>query len=102
VLVETPTYLGALQAFAPMEPEIVSVASDEHGVCRSTICRRHAGGRHRRFLYVLPNFQNPTGRTMSEERRRAALVARCERSACPSSRTTPMATCGSTSRRRRP
>jgi aspartate/methionine/tyrosine aminotransferase len=29
VLVETPTYLGALQAFAPMEPEIVSVASDE-------------------------------------------------------------------------
>src|SRR3954469_10155875 len=32
ILVETPTYLGALQAFAPMEPEVVSVASDEDGV----------------------------------------------------------------------
>ena len=34
VLVETPTYLGALQAFAPMEPEVVSVASDDEGVRR--------------------------------------------------------------------
>ncbi len=32
VLVETPTYLGALQAFTPMEPEVVSVASDDEGV----------------------------------------------------------------------
>jgi 2-aminoadipate transaminase len=74
ILVETPTYLGALQAFAPMEPEIVSVASDEQGVLVDDLGEK-AGARPARFLYVLPNFQNPTGRTMTEERR-AALSRR--------------------------
>ena len=73
VMVETPTYLGALQAFAPMEPRIVSVRSDEQGVDVDDLARRHVPGT--RFLYVLPNFQNPTGRSMSEARRQA-LVAR--------------------------
>ncbi len=71
ILVETPTYLGALQAFAPMEPEVVSVASDEEGVDVDDLARKVPG----RFLYVLPNFQNPTGRTMSDARR-TALVQR--------------------------
>ncbi|WP_332778180.1 aminotransferase-like domain-containing protein [Polaromonas sp.] len=72
VLVETPTYLGALQAFTPMEPEVVSVASDAEGVDLDDLTAKAAGAR---FLYVLPNFQNPTGRTMTEERR-AALSSR--------------------------
>lgn len=71
VLVETPTYLGALQAFAPMEPDVVSVASDDEGVDIADLNAKAAGAR---FFYVLPNFQNPTGRTMSEARR-AALSA---------------------------
>lgn len=71
VLVETPTYLGALQAFTPMEPDIVSVTSDDQGVDLADLQRKAAGAR---FFYVLPNFQNPTGRTMTEERR-AALSA---------------------------
>lgn len=76
VLVETPTYLGALQAFSPMEPDVVSVASDDHGVLMDDLAAKTGTGAGRaRFLYVLPNFQNPTGRTMPEERR-AALVAR--------------------------
>jgi 2-aminoadipate transaminase len=66
VLVETPTYLGALQAFAPMEPDIVSVASNENGLDLADLAAKAAGAR---FLYVLPNFQNPTGRTMSEAQR---------------------------------
>lgn len=75
VLVETPTYLGALQAFTPMEPEIVSVASDDQGVDIADLSRKVGSGADKaRFLYVLPNFQNPTGRTMTEARR-AALVA---------------------------
>jgi 2-aminoadipate transaminase len=75
VLVETPTYLGALQAFTPMEPIIEAVASDAEGVDVSDLERRVGSGANRaRFLYVLPNFQNPTGRSMSEARR-AALVA---------------------------
>ncbi|MCE3271594.1 MAG: 2-aminoadipate aminotransferase [Ramlibacter sp.] len=70
VLVETPTYLGALQAFAPMEPEVVGVASDAEGIDVADLRRRR---RAARFLYVLPNFQNPTGRTMSEARRQALV-----------------------------
>jgi 2-aminoadipate transaminase len=72
ILVETPTYLGALQAFTPMEPNVVSVASDEEGVLIDDLSVKTKGAR---FLYVLPNFQNPTGRTMSEARR-AALSQR--------------------------
>ena len=76
ILVETPTYLGALQAFTPMEPEVVSVVSDDEGIDVDDLARkmRVAGGVSQdraRFLYVLPNFQNPTGRTMSEARRAA-------------------------------
>ena len=66
ILVETPTYLGALQAFTPMEPEVVAVASDAEGVDVDDLAGKAGGAR---FLYVLPNFQNPTGRTMSEARR---------------------------------
>ena len=76
VLVETPTYLGALQAFTPMEPEVMSVASDDEGIDIADLAAKVGSGANKaRFLYVLPNFQNPTGRTMSEARR-AALVAK--------------------------
>ena len=71
ILVETPTYLGALQAFMPMEPDVVSVDSDDEGVDATDLRAKAAGAR---FIYLLPNFQNPTGRTMSEARR--AAVAR--------------------------
>ena len=70
VLVETPTYLGALQAFTPMEPNVVSVESDEQGPLADDLSRKIGTGPDRaRFMYVLPNYQNPTGRTMSESRR---------------------------------
>ena len=83
VLVETPTYLGALQAFSPMEPTIVSVASDDEGplVDDFAATAGHDSGRAR-FMYLLPNFQNPTGRTMSEARR-AALVAKADELGVP-------------------
>jgi 2-aminoadipate transaminase len=79
VLVETPTYLGALQAFTPMEPEVMGVASDDEGVDIKDLASKAAGAR---FFYVLPNFQNPTGRTMSEARR-AALSAEAARLGLP-------------------
>ena len=72
VLVETPTYLGALQAFTPMEPQIVPVASDAEGADVDDLVAKAPGAR---FFYVLPNFQNPTGRTMTEARR-AAIAER--------------------------
>ena len=72
VLVETPTYLGALQAFTPMEPKFVSVASDDEGVIVDDLKSK---AKEARFLYVLPNYQNPTGRSMSESRRAALSQA---------------------------
>jgi len=75
LLVETPTYLGALQAFAAFEPDVVPVASDDDGPIPDALDERVRGAR---FFYLLPNFQNPTGRCFSEERR-AALVAQAAR-----------------------
>ena len=72
VLVEQPTYLGALQAFTPMEPEVVGVASDDDGIDVADLAAKRGDAR---FLYTLPNFQNPTGRTMSEARRQALVAA---------------------------
>jgi 2-aminoadipate transaminase len=71
VLVETPTYLGALQAFNLFEPIYRSVASDEEGLKPEAITAELA--KDAAFLYALPNFQNPTGRTLHEGRRRALI-----------------------------
>ncbi len=79
ILVETPTYLGALQAFTPMEPTVVSVGSDDHGVDPVDLRAKVGTGADKaRFVYLLPNFQNPTGRTMTEERRAAVAQVALE------------------------
>ena len=72
VLVETPTYLGALQAFAAFEPDIVPVAADDEGPLPAALDESMRGAR---FMYVLPNYQNPSGHCYSEARR-VALVDR--------------------------
>lgn len=79
VLVETPSYLGALQAFSVYRPEFKSVDTDEHGLVPSSLEGIAQGAR---LLYSLPNFQNPTGRTLSLERRRE-LVETCARLGVP-------------------
>ncbi len=79
VLVETPTYLGALQAFMPYEPQIEAMASDHEGPLPEAFERAAAGAR---FAYLLPNFQNPTGHVYSEARR-AALVAVARKTGVP-------------------
>ena len=73
VLVEAPTYLGALQAFDLFFPKYVSLPSDDDGLDADQITAEHA--QDAKFLYALPNFQNPTGRLMTEARRQA-LVAK--------------------------
>lgn len=84
VLVETPTYLGALQAFGPMEPNVVGVASDDESPDLQDLLRvlGDPAKDFPRFMYLLPNFQNPTGRSMSEARR-AALSAEAQRLGLP-------------------
>lgn len=71
VAVEAPTYLGALQAFTPYEPEFVAVDCDEQGPLPQAL----AAAAGARFLYVLPNFQNPSGRSMGAARRAEVVQA---------------------------
>ncbi|HEV7617937.1 MAG TPA: PLP-dependent aminotransferase family protein [Burkholderiaceae bacterium] len=79
VLVETPSYLGALQAFSLYRPEFVSVPTDDSGLLPDAVATIGQGAR---MLYALPNFQNPTGRSLSAERR-SALVEICARLGLP-------------------
>jgi 2-aminoadipate transaminase len=67
VLVESPTYLGALQAWNAYGANYVSVPSDENGMIVDELEKALRAGP--KFIYVLPNFQNPTGTTLSLERR---------------------------------
>lgn len=79
VLVEHPSYLGALQAFSVYQPKIESVEMDEHGLIPASVVAKGEGAR---LLYALPNFQNPTGRTLSVARR-YELVETCARMGIP-------------------
>ncbi|THF62849.1 PLP-dependent aminotransferase family protein [Pseudothauera nasutitermitis] len=74
VLVETPTYLGALQAFSLYEPAFRALPSDDDGPLPAALDESTAGAC---FLYAQPNFQNPTGRRMPVARR-ADLVRRAQ------------------------
>jgi len=67
ILVESPTYVGALQAFDLMGAEYVSVPIDANGLQTSEMERALRSGP--KFMYVLPNFQNPGGVTLSRSRR---------------------------------
>ncbi len=72
VLVEAPTYLGALQAFNVYGAEYVSVQSDDDGLRTDLLEAPLRTGP--KFMYVLPNFQNPGGTTLSEGRRHELVL----------------------------
>lgn len=67
VVVESPTYLGALQAWNAYGAQYISVRTDENGMIVDEL--EEALRKGPKFIYVLPNFQNPSGSTMSLERR---------------------------------
>lgn len=71
VLVESPTYLGALQSFSLFEPNYVTLPCDDISLDPERITP--AMTRDARFLYTMPNFQNPTGRRMPLARRQALV-----------------------------
>ncbi len=77
VLCEGPTYAGALNAFAAYRPRIIHVPMDRAGMipvaAREALSRARKQGIHTKFIYTVPNFQNPTGVTMAAERRRELL-----------------------------
>jgi DNA-binding transcriptional MocR family regulator len=75
VLCESPTYLGAISAFTAYRPRFVEVATDDEGMIPADLERRLAACTRAKLVYVVPNFQNPSGRTWTLERRLALLEA---------------------------
>jgi 2-aminoadipate transaminase len=69
VAVEAPTYLGALQAFSPYEPVYATLATDDDGLIPESLESVLAHTRVK-FVYLVPTFQNPTGRSLPLSRRR--------------------------------
>ena len=80
VIVGAPTYMAALHVFRAYGARIVSVPLDEEGIDTEVLQDRlrelGTSGVRPKFLYTVPSFQNPSGRTMSEARRRT-LVSVC-------------------------
>lgn len=70
IAVEAPTYIGAISAFNPYEPEYVRMDMDEDGLIPDSL-DRVLKSREIKFIYLVPTFQNPTGRTISFKRRKA-------------------------------
>lgn len=81
VLTETPTYLGALQAFSFYGVKFISVKTDDDGIIPEDVEKKMKEYKPR-FIYVVSNFQNPTGRTISLERREK-LVELSRKYDCP-------------------
>ena len=74
VLVEAPTYLGAIMAFQSFEAQVDGVPVDEDGLAVDELEGLLAAGPAPKFLYTIPDFQNPAGVTLSPERREALVV----------------------------
>ncbi|MBI5230684.1 MAG: PLP-dependent aminotransferase family protein [Coriobacteriales bacterium] len=75
IITEGPTYVGALQAFSAYEPDIRCIPMDDDGMRIDQLEAelRKLGPRGAKFIYTIPNFQNPAGVTLSAERRRRLL-----------------------------
>jgi 2-aminoadipate transaminase len=78
IAVEAPSYLGALMAFGAAEADVVAIPMDDDGLRVDALAERLAGGLRPKFVYTIPDYQNPTGRTLPLQRRRE-LVALCRR-----------------------
>ena len=78
VVVEAPTYLGAIMAFRGYEADVRGVPVDSDGLRTDILADQLAAGLRPKILYTIPDFQNPTGLTMSASRR-GELVALARR-----------------------
>lgn len=73
ILCESPTYLGAINAFRAYEPRFIEVETDDDGMILEDLEEKLRENDNVKFIYVIPDFQNPSGRTMSIERRKGLV-----------------------------
>ena len=78
VLVEAPTYDRPLKILGSLGAEVVPIRCDDEGIDVDALDAELRRGAHPAFLYVIPTFQNPTGRTLSTERRRRLVELAAE------------------------
>jgi len=80
VVTESPAYLGAVQSLELFQPRFAVIPGDEHGMQVELLAEQLAAGLRPKLVYVVPNFHNPSGATMSLERRQllAALADQYE------------------------
>ena len=70
VICESPSYLGAINAFQAYEPKFVEVEMDDDGMIISELEKALKENPDARMIYTIPDFQNPTGKTMPDDRRK--------------------------------
>ncbi len=74
VVTESPTFLGAMIAFNPSQPKYVGIPMDEHGMKADVLEQKLKQGLKPKMLYTIPDFQNPSGVSMSLERRKHLIA----------------------------
>ena len=83
IVAEAPTYPGAVPSFCSYQADVVQIEMDDDGmpidVLEETLDRLEREGRRPKFIYTIPNFQNPAGVTMSLPRRRRLVEVAAER-----------------------
>jgi GntR family transcriptional regulator of abcA and norABC len=89
VYTETPSYLRSLQVFPSAGMKLSGIPMDREGILFWNIADQTENA----LLYTIPTFHNPTG-TVTSEARRQELFRFCSNNGSPSSKTTPMASCG--------
>ncbi|NLJ78515.1 MAG: PLP-dependent aminotransferase family protein [Tissierellia bacterium] len=70
IICESPTYLGAINAFKAYEPQIIEIETDDHGMIMEDLEKALDNNENVKFIYVIPDFQNPSGRSWSVDRRK--------------------------------
>ena len=78
VLIELPAYTGAIAAFRDVQADLVGVRQEANGIdlrdLETVLVRERTAGKRANVVYVVPNFQNPTGQLISPEKRRGLLA----------------------------
>lgn len=74
VLVESPSYVGALGVFRSYQCNVVHVAMDEYGLCPESLGQALSSNQNVKLIYTIPSFQNPAGLTQNQQRREEILA----------------------------
>lgn len=73
IICESPSYLGALSAFRAYQPKFVEIPMDDDGMIIEELEKALEANPNTKFIYTIPDFQNPTGRTLTLERRKRLM-----------------------------